>query len=787
VVSGSGTSTLTITGTVDQINAFLGATSTSTLSYIDNTDTPVASTTLTLSVSDNGFTGSGEPLTGSASSTITIAAVDDAPVLTVAATASYTQNDPAVTLSSAATVSDVDNQFLQSATVSISSGFLAGDVLSADVTGTSITAIYDEATGVLTLTGNDTLAHYQQVLDSVTYESTSSNPTNSGSDPSRTISWVVNDGTLDSATQTTTLNIIADVVTIPAGTTSTLNGGTLQASFIDVEGTLIGFGTITADVIENNGTITAKSSHTLLIEISGSITGTGVLELTNKTTLTLEGPVGSGQTVLFDIGEGATGTLVLADASEFYAQISGFSDNDKIDIANIDFNTAHADGTYDSSTNITTLVITDGQHTYTLKLVGDYTGSTWTFSDDGSGGATMVDPPALTTTSDPSTATTDASITTADASTTTTATVTPVSETSALTETETTSSRRRVASAADDEAIMVALSTAVAMAISAAVSDGDGGEISNLTISGDGAVADVTDSVAGSESSTANSDGAAEPNRTSHRMAGTITDNETVEVVNGKLEIAGAVSETGVFKIDAEAALQLDGSDAANTLVITDGTYTDTIDLPGNHTINTARNFSDDSRDGRGGKVPHETPVSVTGEETSVQSISAGNGFIVSSPLTEMLSGNGDHSARLFMTSFDHHASANPEINYIAKNLPQHPADNSLHMPAQLADNGSPTVTDGAHPGNPHSDNFKFADDDSAHAGKVPHDPGAHPAHPHFDNFKYADDDSAHAGKVPHDPPALAANDLGGGTLRPPVQAKLGPSPERRSGNQRHR
>ena len=55
----------------------------------------------------------------------------------------------------------------------------------------------------------DTLVHYRQVLDSVTYNSTSSNPTNFGADTSRTISWVVNDGTLNSAPQTTTLTITA--------------------------------------------------------------------------------------------------------------------------------------------------------------------------------------------------------------------------------------------------------------------------------------------------------------------------------------------------------------------------------------------------------------------------------------------------------------------------------------------------------------------------------------------------------------------------------------------------
>jgi large repetitive protein len=64
-------------------------------------------------------------LTATAQVTITINGADDAPVLSVAGTASsYTQNGPPVTLLSAATVSDVDNQTMQSAIVSISSGFL---------------------------------------------------------------------------------------------------------------------------------------------------------------------------------------------------------------------------------------------------------------------------------------------------------------------------------------------------------------------------------------------------------------------------------------------------------------------------------------------------------------------------------------------------------------------------------------------------------------------------------------------------------------------------------------
>ncbi len=46
---------------------------------------------------------------------------------------------------------------------------MTGDTLAATTSGTSITASYNASTGVLSLTGSDTLAHYQQVLDSVSY------------------------------------------------------------------------------------------------------------------------------------------------------------------------------------------------------------------------------------------------------------------------------------------------------------------------------------------------------------------------------------------------------------------------------------------------------------------------------------------------------------------------------------------------------------------------------------------------------------------------------------------
>jgi hypothetical protein len=114
----------------------------------------------------------------------------------VAQTASYTEKAAAQTLSPTLTVLDVDNTTLAGATVRISAGAFADDVLAAATIGTSITASWNAANETLILSGNDTLAHYQQVLRTVTFSSSSGNPTDFGADTTRTIEWQINDGTL---------------------------------------------------------------------------------------------------------------------------------------------------------------------------------------------------------------------------------------------------------------------------------------------------------------------------------------------------------------------------------------------------------------------------------------------------------------------------------------------------------------------------------------------------------------------------------------------------------------
>ena len=244
--------------------------------------------TLTFSVNDQGHTGSGGPLSTFASVGITVSS-DQAPVISNAGnTIGYTELQAvAPALDAALSVSDADNTTLASAAVSITGGFLAGDTLAATTAGTAITASYNAATGVLSLSGSDTLAHYQSVLDSVTFASSSANPTSYGTDASRTVSWVVNDGTLNSVAATTTVNITAvdnaPVISNVGGSVSTnQNTAVLLAA---PSGTVSDVDAAPGDLLlatlsVAHGTLAANGSVPGLTIVNGDDGSTGVLSFT---------------------------------------------------------------------------------------------------------------------------------------------------------------------------------------------------------------------------------------------------------------------------------------------------------------------------------------------------------------------------------------------------------------------------------------------------------------------------------------------------------------------------
>ena len=138
--------------------------------------------------------------------------------------ASFTSGGGAVAVVDAdATLSDADNANLQSLTVRITdrqNG--SSEVLAANTSGTSISASY--SFGTLTLSGVDTVANYQKVLRTVTYD----NGMNPVTGTSRTITFIASDGLASNPVAATHLTIAGPVNSAPSaasGGSYTINEG----------------------------------------------------------------------------------------------------------------------------------------------------------------------------------------------------------------------------------------------------------------------------------------------------------------------------------------------------------------------------------------------------------------------------------------------------------------------------------------------------------------------------------------------------------------------------------
>ncbi|MGB7441040.1 MAG: hypothetical protein WA919_08245 [Coleofasciculaceae cyanobacterium] len=92
------------------------------------------------------------------------------------------------------TITDPNHSNLLMATVSITNPLNGiNEFLVADTTATNIVANYNRGTGLLSLSGQDTLENYQQVLRSITYENNAATP----NPTTRIIEFVVSDGAVN--------------------------------------------------------------------------------------------------------------------------------------------------------------------------------------------------------------------------------------------------------------------------------------------------------------------------------------------------------------------------------------------------------------------------------------------------------------------------------------------------------------------------------------------------------------------------------------------------------------
>ncbi|WP_080940066.1 Ig-like domain-containing protein [Chromobacterium violaceum] len=264
--SGTGVLTLTSSGataTLAQWQAALRA-----ITYTDMAITPNNATRTVSFVVNDGTKNS-----AAATRTVTVADTDQTPIATVSgASGSYTiSGTPTpVAVDSGITVSDRDNTTLASATVAITGNFHSGeDVLAFTNTNSTtygnIVASYNSGTGVLTLTSSGataTLAQWQAALQAVTYNDTAGSPNTA----TRTVSFTVNDGTVNSATVTRNIAIQLPTPTVAGLTAGTDTGSSSSDGITDdntptVTGTAVAGCTVTVYVDGVSvGTTTADGS-----------------------------------------------------------------------------------------------------------------------------------------------------------------------------------------------------------------------------------------------------------------------------------------------------------------------------------------------------------------------------------------------------------------------------------------------------------------------------------------------------------------------------------------------
>jgi VCBS repeat-containing protein len=121
--------------------------------------------------------------------TITIGNVNDIPPVVTTASSVLSYSGSPVAVDSSVTVVD-DGTSLVGATVRVSTGYLSTEDVLSFVNTSTITGTFDSQTGVLTLTGTDSLVNYQTALRSVLYSNTNANPATT----QRTVTFRVDDG-----------------------------------------------------------------------------------------------------------------------------------------------------------------------------------------------------------------------------------------------------------------------------------------------------------------------------------------------------------------------------------------------------------------------------------------------------------------------------------------------------------------------------------------------------------------------------------------------------------------
>jgi M6 family metalloprotease-like protein len=284
--SGSGVLSLAGSSTVANYQAALRS-----VTYVNTSDSPSTATrTVSFQVND------GAANSGTQTRNITVAGVNDAPVLASieAGALAYTENQAATLITATITATDADSANLASGSVSITANFASGqDVLAMSPNPQNgITATYNAGSGVLSLSGSSSVVNYRTALRSVTYANTSDAP----SAATRTVSFQVNDGTANSGTQTRNItvagvndapvlaNIEAGALGYAANQAATLITAAITASDVDNANFASGSVSITANFASGQDVLAMTPNPQNGITASYNA-GSGVLSLSGSSSV----------------------------------------------------------------------------------------------------------------------------------------------------------------------------------------------------------------------------------------------------------------------------------------------------------------------------------------------------------------------------------------------------------------------------------------------------------------------------------------------------------------------
>ncbi|WP_203156012.1 tandem-95 repeat protein [Methylobacterium aquaticum] len=230
--------------------------------------------------------------TETATVTVTVRPINDAPVLDLSAThgyaTRYTEGGPGVAIvGTGMSVTDVDSATLASATAVITNG-QAGDALSVEGgLPAGLVARFDPATFTLTLTGAATTADYQTALGRVRFSSSERDP----STLTRSIAVSVSDGALRSAVVTATVEVAAvndapvnglpEAQATAEDTPLVFSAATGNAVTVSDPDARDGRVTTTLGVLHGTLTLGSRTGVTVTNDGTGAVTLTGTIAAIN--------------------------------------------------------------------------------------------------------------------------------------------------------------------------------------------------------------------------------------------------------------------------------------------------------------------------------------------------------------------------------------------------------------------------------------------------------------------------------------------------------------------------